>query len=273
MTGNYLRASPHHQALATGISRTALLVLKAESFANKLLPEFCDYLNKSCQIADALECDFSRIHLSADDVLSVAIRKKMIVDQIRAFVDRYPQGIVVNLGCGLSSFYEEFEGSDIIWFDLDLPELICTKRKFFEESANYRLIGHSVLDYSWMGRIPKDRPTLFIMEGVLPYFCESEVRNLLQELTRQFPKQESIIHAISKWRVVRPHNELKKSGVGMSWGVASGKVIASWIPKLRLVEEQYPYALSTPKWSFKMRFLRLLPAIRRMDKILRYASI
>jgi O-methyltransferase involved in polyketide biosynthesis len=254
------------------ISQTALVVLKAECSAKEILPEFPCYTNSSHQMADALGYDLSKIRVSVDDVVSIAIRKKMIMNQIRRFVSNYPQSVVVNLGCGLSSFYKEFEKTDVVWFDLDLPELICLRRNFFSESAKYRLVSQSVLDFSWMDQIPTDRPALFIMEGLLPYFQEGEVRGLLEELMRRFPKQELIVHAISKWRTSRPHSELKKGGIHLHWGVASAQAITRWIPNLRLIEEGYPYSASASKWSLKMRILRLFPAIRCMDKIFRYAS-
>jgi len=57
---------------------------------------------------------------------------------------------------------------ECIFYDLDLPDVIKIKRRFFEETDRYHFIPSSVLDYDWMAPLLQtcDCPFLFIAEGV-----------------------------------------------------------------------------------------------------------
>ena len=61
-----------------------------------------------------------------------------------------PDGVVVNIGCGLDSRFSRIDNGRVRFYDLDLPEVIEIKRRFFEENDWYHLIASSVLDYDWM---------------------------------------------------------------------------------------------------------------------------
>ncbi len=58
----------------------------------------------------------------------------------------------------------------MIFLNLDLSDVINLKLKFFKESPQYKLISKYILDFCWLEEIPKDKKTLIIMEGLLPYF-------------------------------------------------------------------------------------------------------
>ncbi len=65
---------------------------------------------------------------------------------------------------------------------LDLPESIQIRRHFFEETDRYHMIAKSVFDYSWINEIIAVEPVLIIIEGLLMYFTDEEVEELINQL-------------------------------------------------------------------------------------------
>ncbi len=65
-------------------------------------------------------------------------------------MQRFPDGVIVNIGCGLDSRFLRIDTGKGIFYDLDLPEIIEIKKDFFDETSRYHLIASSVLDYGWM---------------------------------------------------------------------------------------------------------------------------
>jgi len=74
------------------------------------------------------------------------------------------------------------------WFDLDLPDVIALRRRFFDDTARVRMFEGSVLDIDWfdvVGRLPG--PYLFVSEAVLLYLVEGQVQEVLRNLVDRFP--------------------------------------------------------------------------------------
>ncbi len=84
------------------------------------------------------------------------------------FLKSSPDGVVVNIGCGLDSRFSRIDNGRVRFYDLDLPDVIGIKRRFFEETDRYHLIPSSVLDYDWIAPLLQacDVPFLFVAEGV-----------------------------------------------------------------------------------------------------------
>ena len=83
-------------------------------------------------------------------VVHIAIRAKRYDDYARVFLKRSPDGVIVNIGCGLDSRFQRIDNGQVVFYDLDLPEIIAIKKGFFTETERYRFIASSVLDFNWM---------------------------------------------------------------------------------------------------------------------------
>jgi O-methyltransferase involved in polyketide biosynthesis len=56
-----------------------------------------------------------------------------------------PDGVVVNIGCGMDSRFSRINNGRVCFHDLDLPEVPECKRRFFEATDSYHFIPPSVL--------------------------------------------------------------------------------------------------------------------------------
>ncbi|MBU1940926.1 MAG: class I SAM-dependent methyltransferase, partial [Candidatus Thermoplasmatota archaeon] len=120
--------------------------------------------------------------------VSLVLRTKKFDSYCTSFLKHHPDGIIIELGCGLSTRYPRIDNGTLTWYDLDFPEVINIRKQFFTETDRYHFIASSVLDFTWMKTIhTNNKNILFIAEGLLMYLHEHEVKNLILKLQETFP--------------------------------------------------------------------------------------
>jgi len=187
---------------------------------------------------DRIEYDFKRIHrnsLPAANQYLVVLRAKQLDDWCADFLGRHPEAVVLHLGCGLDgrAFRLEVPAS-VRWFDIDQPSVIELRRRLYDDTGRYRMIGSSVTDPQWLAQIPTGYPALVVAEGLLMYLAESEVRQLLARLTDRFDSGEMLFDTLS---ALAPRlSKILTRGI-VKWGIGNVRDLESWNPKLRLVEQ------------------------------------
>lgn len=85
--------------------------------------------------------------------VALCLRTRKFDRYCQDFLRRNPGGTVVEMGCGLSTRYARMNDRNVLWYDLDLPEVVRIRRRFFDETDNYVLIESSVLDLNWTSSI------------------------------------------------------------------------------------------------------------------------
>ena len=79
-------------------------------------------------------------------VVHIAIRAKRYDEYVIEFLKSSPDGGVVNIRCGLDSYFSRIDNGGCVFMNLDLPEVPEYKRRFFEATDQYYFIPPSVLD-------------------------------------------------------------------------------------------------------------------------------
>lgn len=171
--------------------------------------------------------------------VSIAIRTELLDKATSDFIKRHPDGAVVNIGCGLDTRYYRLDNSNFYWYDLDLPEPIRIRKHFFKGTEHYKMIKSSVFDEEWTDLIRNGNPVMIIAEGLLMYFKECQVRELLDLLTLAFPGGEMLCEVTTSLLVER-HKNMKSQhnrNVPFQWGISDGKEMENLNPRIRFIEE------------------------------------
>lgn len=125
--------------------------------------------------------------------VTLCLRTRKFDEYCHSFLEKYPGGTIVELGCGLSTRFSRIDNKKLTWFDLDFPEVIDIRKVFFKESDRYHFIASSVLDFKWMEHVSnKNKKVLFLAEGLLMYLHENEVKDLILKLQKTFPGCELV---------------------------------------------------------------------------------
>ena len=192
----------------------------------------------AAEAVDRMDYDFKRIHrtsLPASNQYLVALRAKQLDDWCAAFLARHADAVVLHLGCGLDGRgFRLAPPPSVLWFDLDQPAVIELRRRLYDDTDNYRMIGSSVTDPQWLDHIPTGRPTLVVAEGLLMYLQESEVRQLLERLTDRFDSGELLFDTLS---ALAPRlSKVLTRGI-ITWGIRDARDIETWNPRVRFLEQ------------------------------------
>ncbi|MBR2803629.1 MAG: class I SAM-dependent methyltransferase, partial [Eggerthellaceae bacterium] len=166
------------------IQETALVTLAIRaSETARSNPRIRD--EKAAKIISSLGVDVSKY----DPFLShegVVARTIMFADALRALIEVHPDAVCVNLGCGFDDKFSQVDNGQIEWFDVDLPDQIAVRRKVFEDRPRCTMLEGDALDGAWTAKLPKDRPVIVVMEGVLEYFTKEQTATCLHMLCDSF---------------------------------------------------------------------------------------
>ncbi len=103
------------------------------------------------KIMEQIDFDFSIYeNMSAtrknEMLTGIAVRTKLLDDYTKGFLGQYPDGLVVNMGCGLDTRFFRLDNGRINWIDVDLSEIIKLRETLFEKKDRYKMLATSVLD-------------------------------------------------------------------------------------------------------------------------------
>lgn len=209
------------------------------------------------------------IHLSEANKLVIILRNRQFDRITRGFLARHPQSVVVHIGCGFDTRFERVDNGQVEWFDLDLPGVIELRQKWIGgERERYHLLGCSVLDAAWLEavRIYRERPFLFLAEGVLMYFEEVQVKSLVRTLLERFPGAELVFDSFSPIHVLRSNLQIASMGFRMQWGIWHGEEVEKFGDDIHLLDEWGFFDEPEPRLA-SIRWLRPIESLARTMRI------
>jgi len=194
------------------------------------------------EIIDRIDYDFSTIAKNISEISRIGwVARSLNFDQIITnFLNKHPKATIINIGCGLDTTFERVDNGVILWYDLDLPDVIELRRQFMKEDNRRKFIESSFLDYNWLDKLQIHDNVLFVAAGVFYFFEEYQVKEFFIKVADLFPGCEIIFDATSSIEMANKM-VLKRSKVAeesfLKWGLKSAKKLESWDERIELVEE------------------------------------
>lgn len=214
-------------------------------------PLVCD--PRSAEILRALDFDFSRFSGGWMSQLGCCIRTVILDREVQRFLSAHPGTTVVNLGCGLDTRVVRLSGY-AHWYDLDLPEVIALRSRFFTETEQRHMIASSVLDSGWMERITASGPVLIVAEGLFMYLSGDEVATLLTALGDRFPKAVLLVEMLAPMLVGRNRMHDVVKDAAFRWSLSDSRDFERIDSRLHYDCEWCYFDMARRRW----RYLRLI---------------
>jgi O-methyltransferase involved in polyketide biosynthesis len=162
-------------------------------------PLVCD--PRAQEIMDGLGVDPRHLKWRAAQQVYAMLRARQFDRWTREFLASHAHTLVVEIGCGLDARFERVDDGRVEWIDMDLPEVMDVRKRFFADTSHRKAIAGSILEQGWMENLPVGRNILFLAEGVFAYFKEDAIRRVFIDLAERFPGAEMIVDALSPWMV------------------------------------------------------------------------
>ncbi|MGB9979980.1 class I SAM-dependent methyltransferase [Methanobacterium sp.] len=213
-----------------------------------------------------IEYDFSKFKNQEPTLVSVAVRTEILDKVSKAFIDKYQDATIINIGCGLDTRFLRVDNGRIIWYDLDLPEVISIRKQFFQESERNKMIAKSVFDYSWIDDINTNKHVLIIAEGIFMYLTQQEVKDIMSKLANAFKGAEmllettpsSLVKQNQKQDLIKDQYEIEAR---LQWGIKKGKDITKLNSHIEFIEDSHYFDYHKERWRI-IRWLSLIPGFK-----------
>ena len=207
------------------------------------------------RLADSLEYDYSQFDGAKLSEVGCVVRGWYFDRAVRRFIETHPNPVVVNVGCGLDTRFQRIGNPKAVYYDLDLPEVIALRRELIPEQPDNVYIAASLLETDWMDDLRRRHPDaefIFIVEGVLMYFYEKQVKAFLHNVANRFVGGElwfDVCGTMMSRHGVKP-DSLRKHEAQIRSGLSDGHVVEQWEPALRLIEQANYMKFFRRRWGF-----------------------
>ena len=134
-------------------------------------------------------------------------------------------------------------------------KVIAILRRLIPEPENDCYLSASLLETDWMDRIRLLHPNgdfIFVVEGVLMYFREEQVRTFLHNITMRFEGGElwfDVCGTMMSRRGVKP-DSLREHKAQIRSGIDDGHMVELWEPGLHLLEQANYMKFFRSRWGF-----------------------
>jgi O-methyltransferase involved in polyketide biosynthesis len=152
----------------------------------------------------------------------VAVLRTLIFDHwVREFLARHPESTVAELGTGLNTRFERTDNGTAGWIDLDLPDTIELRRRFFADGHRRCMIAESVTGEDWLEAVAeRPGPYFFSCEGVFPYLDEDDVTGTLTRIAGRFPGAWIAFDTYPRRMLEMQHKQAARKGMPARWAWA-----------------------------------------------------
>jgi O-methyltransferase involved in polyketide biosynthesis len=264
--------APPRELLLTGPEVTLTIPLYARALDYRSRhPILGD--RKADEIVRSVDFDFQRLYRSGNRGVLV-VRARQLDDWAREFLRRNPRSTVLHLGCGLDSRVERLEPpAEALWIDVDLPDVILVRRRFYRETPQHRMVPGSLDETGWLDGVPTDRPVLMIADGVLMYLTPASANALLEGIAGRFPTGAFIFDVMNSGAIQRGNEQLGgPNGDVLRWGVDDLAELDRAHPRLRRTGTLSLFAARFLPLRYRVLFTLTVatPSLRSAIRLVRY---
>ncbi|MDD3219398.1 MAG: class I SAM-dependent methyltransferase [Lachnospiraceae bacterium] len=146
-----------------------------------------------------------------------AVFDRWLADEMR----NNPESVILHIGCGMDSRIDRVGADGHLWFDVDFPDVITGRRKYFTEDSYYRMICSDARNTEWLQQIPLGRNALIIMEGFSMYLSKGELLSLLRSLTDHFSSVNLLmdVYTVMSAKISKYKNPIGEVGITNVHGI------------------------------------------------------
>ncbi len=194
-----------------GVEDTLFIPLTARITVSKNFPEYF-FDQKALEMEDLIKDKKIDENSTQYSIIANVARSYNLDRMTEEFIDKHGKCNIVNLGVGLETSYYRIDGKNALFFEVDLPEVIELREKYFEPGLNEKFIKGDLFKLDWCNELDTTLPTLLIVAGVFQYFHEKDVAEFIENIKDIFENAELIFDAANRFGNIYCNFYVKRTG-------------------------------------------------------------
>ncbi len=226
--------------------------------------------------------DYLDIKKCIKSQIGCCLRGRWIDDEVRNICKENNVNIqLIQLGSGLDARYHRLSdiGNIKYWYDLDLESAMSIRKEVLPTSENVTNLSMSMFEEEWMKIMSENKILpIIIIEGVLMYFKESEVQQLIKKIYKYLPNAIFLIDSVSYGFIgkSKKHDVLSKekhNQLEFLWGVKDKNYLESLFEKIKVDKYIYMSNLKRFDFPFFMKMMCKIPGFNKkfMQRLIRFS--
>ena len=256
------RPMAERSAALSAVPSTLRIPLAARALGDALFPRVAVGDADAAAVLRAIGDDGTQWLGDRHSVYAVMARTLRFRELAVDFLDAHPAGQVVNLGCGLSNYFQWLDNGRSLMTDADLPEVLAIRRELLPARGKRHVVRELDLtapDWWDALELPASRqadPIFLFCEGVLMYLKPEVVDAILKTFGERAPAGSVFAFDAMCWLAIgraKQNPSVKQTAAEFRWGPRRVNELAQPHPRLRLqatynVMEGYgfPYSFVGP---------------------------
>ena len=240
------------------VEDTLFVPMLGRIYASEHCPQIL-YDKKALELKNKLPSDLIEQNKQNQYTLLASASRSANMDRfIQSFLERRPNGVIVQLGCGLETTYYRCDNRRTHWYAVDLPHVIDYRRELLPESERETYLAGDAFSEDWIRQVRTefpDAPILVTAGGLFHYFEENKVISLLR-MIGQSGNMEVVFDTVNKRGMTMMKKKYMKqvghADAQMFFYVDSAKELAAKIRGNVKVIAEEPYYRYIPKNGLKL---------------------
>lgn len=227
----------------SAVPSTLRIPLAARASGDRMFPQVAVRDAYAAGILEQIRDDGQALPEDRSTIYSILSRTRRIRGLAQDFMQQHPGARVVNMGCGLSHYFQWLDDDKCRMTDADLPEVIALRRELIpviNPRHDLRELDLTAPDWWEQLGLPATRnaqPVFLFTEGVLMYLKPEQVQAVLATFGERAPAGSVLAFDAMCWLGVgraRQHPSVRTTGAEFQWGIRRATELTQPHPRLRL---------------------------------------
>ena len=157
----------------------------------------------------------------------MGIRASVFDEWVQEQMTKYPEAVVIHIGCGMDSRVIRVGTNNYYWFDVDFPEVITERRKYYNEDEYYKMINGDARESDWLTKISYNKHAIVVLEGISMYLTNLELKKLISNIGDHFETVNLLMDCYSLFaaKMSKYKNPVNDVGVTQVFGIDNPELV------------------------------------------------
>lgn len=184
-------------------------------------------------------------------------------EQVIHFLDRHPDGWIINVGAGLDTRFYRMDNGRCHWIELDTTENLIWRQKLFHANERYLHRSGGILDLAWLEGLPiSDSAAVLIVCEQALLSCQTEqVSRFVQTLGCHFDNATACLVLAGDLASKSLGQKLGSEHYAHGYTNAAAAML-NCLPWAKRVNMFSPLDEPCERWKLWHRCLRCIPSLK-----------